>query len=86
MAIAGAGDDTKVVVCGPPDGIAGLLAARLTEAGGIREVVLADETETLEQQVWVCTCGVCVWCVEACQHSTSCCRIPVFLYALRRYD
>lgn len=51
MAIAGPGDDTKVVVCGPPDGIAGLLASRLTAAGGIRDVVLADETESLEQQV-----------------------------------
>eukprot|EP00903_Cladosiphon_okamuranus_P010610 g10034.t1 len=51
MAIAGAGDDAKVVVCGPQDGIAGLLAARLAEAGGIREVLLADETETLEQQL-----------------------------------
>lgn len=51
MAIAGPGDDAKIVVCGPRDGIAGLLAARLSAAGGIREVVLADETETLEQQV-----------------------------------
>ncbi|CAN0039744.1 unnamed protein product, partial [Ectocarpus fasciculatus] len=50
MAIAGPGDDAKVVVCGPPGGIAGLIAGRLTAAGGIREVVLADETETLEQQ------------------------------------
>lgn len=61
MAIAGAGDDAKVVVCGPPDGIAGLLAARLSEAGGIREVVLADETETLEQQVCMSGVGVGVW-------------------------
>ncbi|CAN0065177.1 unnamed protein product [Ectocarpus sp. 4 AP-2014] len=51
MAIAGPGDDAKVVVCGPPGGIAGLIAGRLTAAGGIREVVLADETETLEQQL-----------------------------------
>ncbi|CBJ26332.1 conserved unknown protein [Ectocarpus siliculosus] len=50
MAIAGPGDDAKVMVCGPPGGIAGLIAGRLTAAGGIREVVLADETETLEQQ------------------------------------
>lgn len=61
MAIAGAGDDAKVVVCGPPDGIAGLLAARLTEAGGIRDVVLAEETETLEQQV-----GGLHFCVHVC--------------------
>lgn len=75
MAIAGAGDDAKVVICGPPDGIAGLLAARLTEAGGIRDVVLADETETLEQQVGgpiyttYTTIHFCVWvhvCVCAC--------------------
>lgn len=51
MAIAGPGDDAKIVVCGPPGGIAGLIAGRLKAAGGIREVVLADETEILEQQV-----------------------------------
>lgn len=53
MAIAGAGDDAKVVVCGPLEGIAGLLAARLSGSGGIREVILADEIEPLEQQVCV---------------------------------
>ncbi|CAN0437808.1 unnamed protein product [Pylaiella littoralis] len=51
MAIAAPGDDAKVVVCGPADGIAGLVAARLSAVGGIREVVLADETESLEEQL-----------------------------------
>lgn len=75
MAIAGAGDDAKVVVCGPPDGIAGLLAARLTEAGGIREVLLADETETLEQQVSMrigCAC-VCM-CARVCARARAPCN------------
>lgn len=53
MAVAGPGDASKVVVCGPRDGIAGLVVSRLSGAGGARQVMLADETETLEQQVGV---------------------------------
>ena len=52
MAIAGPGDASKVVVCGPRDGIAGLVASRLSAAGGARQVLLADETELLQDQVW----------------------------------
>ncbi len=71
MAIAGPGDDAKIVVCGPQEGIAGLVAARLSAAGGIREVVLADETETLEQQVGsglpeIFRCGLLFRCCCCC--------------------
>lgn len=51
MAIAGPEDGAKVVVCGPRDGVAGLVASRLSSAGGGRKVFLADPSETLEQQV-----------------------------------
>lgn len=58
-AVAGSGDPARVVVCGPRDGIAGLLANQLAGAGGARQVVLADETETLEDQVRdVAVCAV----------------------------
>lgn len=50
-AIAGREDAVKVVVCGPGDGIAGLVASTLAGAGGMRQVLLAKETETLEDQV-----------------------------------
>lgn len=51
MAVAGPGDASKVVVCGPRDGIAGLVASRLSAAGGARQVLLADETELLQDQL-----------------------------------
>lgn len=51
MAVAGVEDAAKVVVCGPRDGIAGLLVSRLSAGGGARQIMLADETESLEQQV-----------------------------------
>lgn len=76
MAIAGAGDDAKVVVCGPADGIAGLVAARLSAAGGIREVVLADQAESLEQQVSVRGVGVLVF-VELPYHTVCSCLLVV---------
>lgn len=59
MGIASTMDDEKVVVCGPRTGIAGLVAARLADAGGLREVRLADETSTLPEQacVYVCACA-----------------------------
>lgn len=84
MAIAGAGDDAKVVICGPPDGIAGLLAARLTEAGGIRDVVLADETETLEQQVggpiYTTYTTIHFFCVGACVRVCHVCTCECALF------
>ena len=51
MGLASPEDAVKVVVCGPQAGIAGLVAERLSAAGGARQVVLADESEELSRQV-----------------------------------
>ncbi|CAM9446561.1 unnamed protein product [Ascophyllum nodosum] len=51
MGLASPEDAVKVVVCGPQAGIAGLVAERLSAAGGARQVVLADESEELSRQL-----------------------------------